>query len=42
MQTDPEPIEDDEHFPWSYTEFGTLCICGGAMDANERYTRQKR
>lgn len=22
---------DDEHFPWHYTEFGTVCACGRAM-----------
>jgi len=25
----------DRHGPWSYTEYGVLCICGDAMDKNE-------
>lgn len=27
--------DQDEHFPWHYTEFGVLCACGEAMDADE-------
>lgn len=23
--------EYDEHCPWSYTEFGTICSCGRAI-----------
>lgn len=25
----------ENHGPWHYTEFGVLCSCGEAMDANE-------
>jgi len=25
----------ETHGPWHYTEFGVLCSCGEAMDANE-------
>jgi hypothetical protein len=28
--------DDYEHFPWNYTEYGVLCVCGDAMDANEQ------
>lgn len=31
-----EELDDEEHFPWSYTEFGVLCWCGEAMDSDER------
>lgn len=30
-----EAVLDDEHVPWSYTEFGILCSCGSAMDSGE-------
>ena len=29
----------DDHAPWSYTEFGVLCMCGAACDRDERCTR---
>jgi hypothetical protein len=34
--------EDDEHFPWHYTEYGVLCACGSAMDANENCLSKRR
>ena len=24
----PEELDEEDHAPWSYTEFGVLCICG--------------
>lgn len=33
--------EDDEHGPWTYTEFGTLCFCGYPVDSDERCTRPR-
>jgi hypothetical protein len=27
-------MADDEHFPWSYTDCGVICICGCFLDAN--------
>ncbi len=32
---------DEEHFPWHYTEFGVLCACGEAMDAEEQCTARE-
>lgn len=26
-----EPVGPGEHAPWTYTEFGVLCLCGRAM-----------
>jgi hypothetical protein len=26
-----EVVEDYEHFPWHYTEFGVVCACGKPM-----------
>lgn len=37
-----EPDEDDEHFPWHYTEYGVLCACGDAMDAEENCLSKTR
>lgn len=43
----PRPVSvvradtDDEHFPWSYTEYGVICACGAPM-RNEQCTAQPR
>jgi hypothetical protein len=33
----PQGMLDDpaEHFPWHYTEFGIVCVCGSPMDSDE-------
>jgi hypothetical protein len=41
MQVD-DADEDGEHFPWHYTEYGVLCACGDAMDADENCLSKTR
>lgn len=37
-----EQLQDeyDEHCPWSYTEFGTICSCGRAVNYEEECSIQ--
>jgi histidine triad (HIT) family protein len=32
--------EYEEHIPWFYTEFGTICSCGRPVDSNEECALQ--